>query len=209
MKRSRGEISSLLLLMILPLTIMLTACGGGEVDEVDKGTLTTAGYEEETAAELSRLSLNEEELAQLEIAKRGGLDGTVAVEIVKMMHDDDLKFDIGMEMQTLSGAGFSGTALVALVKMGAVRQWEADLRVMKHAGIGEPTILRIAERKFVDKKEDVLAGRDYQSLKALGVSDAGIEAFVNGGGDVQKLQQVQQAIQFGKSEPAALNEAGL
>ena len=197
------------LLLLFSLAVSVSACGGGEIDEVDKGALATAGYEETAAAELSRLDLSDEEVAQLETAKRGGLDGTVAVEIVRMMHDEGLDFDIGMEMQTLSGAGFSGTALVELVKMGAVRQWESDLRVMKHGGIGEPTILRIAERKFVDGKDDVLAGRDYQALKSVGMSDAGIEAFVRGGGTLQQLQDVQQEIRFGKSEQAALKEVGL
>ncbi|MCE2503053.1 MAG: hypothetical protein J4G05_03190 [Chlorobi bacterium] len=189
--------------------ILLSGCGEGKVDDADKEALRTAGYEEGAAADLSILNLTEEEVAQLEIAKRGGLDGAAAKEIVELMHDKDLKFDIGMEMQTLSLAGFSATALVELVKMGAVRVWETDLRVMKHAGIGEPTIVRIAERKFVDEKDDLLPGRDYTVLKAAGMSDAGIESFVKNGGTVLQLQKVELAIRMGTSEQAALKEVGL
>ena len=204
-KTGRLYVSSLFVL----LTVLISGCGGGTIDEADKGALATAGYEEAIAADLSKLNLSEDEVAELEEAKRGGLDGTAAIEIVEFVHSEDLKFDLGTEMQTLGSAGFSATALVELVKMGAVRTWESDLRVMKHAGIGEPTIIRIAERKFIDKKEDVLAGRDYTALKAAGMSDAGVESFVESGGTLQQLQEIELAVRMGKSEQAALKEVGL
>lgn len=187
--------------LIVPFLIL--GCGP-EVDEQAKGDLVEIGYAEEEAADLSRFDLSAEEIEQLEIAKRGGLDGTAAAQVVEVLHEQGLAFDIGMEMQTLSGAGFSATALVELVEMGAVRTWESDLRTMRHSGIGEPTILAIARRKFVDEEEDVLAGRDYVGLKMVGMTDAGIEQFLAAGGTVRQAQEVQQAIRMGESETKAL-----
>lgn len=202
---SRGGV--LLGVLLLTSGLLLTGCGG-EIDEATVTELTGSGYSAESAAELSRLDLSEGELEQLEIAKRGGLDDVAAAKIVKTLHDRELAFDIGMEMQTLSGAGFSSTALVELVEIESVRRWESDLRVMKHAGISEPTILMIARRKFVDEEEDVLSGRDYERLKTSGISDAGLEEFVKNGGTPQQLQQVEMAIRKGTSEQAALREVG-
>lgn len=203
----RTAITSLLSLVLLG--AFLGACDGGKVDEKAEGELTTIGFEGEDAEALSRLDLDEEEIRQLELAKQGGLDGTTAAAIITSLHKRDLEFDIGMEMQTLSGAGYSPTALIKLVELGAVRSWEADLRVMKHAGIGESTILRIAERKFAEEKEDVLAGRDYERLKNSGMSDAGIEQFVEKKGTPQDVQKVEQAIRMGDSEQEAMKKAGM
>ena len=83
---------------------------------------------------------------------------------------------------------------------------KADLRTMRHAGIGEPTILAIARRKFVDEKEDVLAGRDYERLKMAGMTDAGIEQFLAASGTAQQAQQIEKAIRMGTSETKALGE---
>ncbi len=202
------------LLSVYTLSLLLAAVTviggcGKEVDENAQANLEESGYSSDGAAELSRLELSPEEVEQLEIAKRGGLDDVAAAEIVRTLHDDELALDIGMELQTLSGAGFSGTALVELVEMGAVRPWESDLRVMKHAGISEPTILEIAARKFREEKEDVLSGKDYERLKMSGLSDAAIEQFLKGGGSRQQMQEVELAVRMGTSEQAALREAGL
>lgn len=197
-----------LLCALLIGTVGLTGCGE-EVDETAQTSLEEAGYGTQSAAELSRLDLSAEEVEQLAIARRGGLDDAAAARIVKALHDDGLAFDIGMEMQTLAGAGFSATALVELVEMGAVRPWESDLRVMKHAGISEPTILAIARLKFEEESDDVLSGKDYERLKMSGLSDAAIEQFVREGGSRQQMQEIELAVRQGTSEQAALREAGL
>ncbi len=186
----------------------LGACSE-KIDENAKTSLAEGGYDEAESLELSKLQLTPEEVDQLAIAKRGGLDGTAAIDIVKAIHDEDLKFDLGLELQVLSGAGFSSTALLQLVKMGAVRHWEADLRVMKHGEIGESTIIKIASRRYVDKKDDVLSGNEYVILKKAGLSDVGIEAFVENGGTPQQLQQIDQALRMGESEPAAMKKVGM
>ena len=196
------------LAVLIVVSIGLVGCSE-DVDDSAQTNLEESGYSPEGATELSRLDLSPEEIEQLEIAKRGGLDDAAAAQIVKTLHDDELAFDIGMEMQTLSGAGFSATALVELVDMGAVRPWESDLRVMKHAGISEPTILAIASRKFREEKDDVLSGKDYERLKMSGLSDAAIEQFLKNGGDRQQMQEVELAVRQGTSEQTALREAGL
>jgi len=196
------------LAVLIVASIGIVGCSE-EVDESAQANLEESGYSSEGAAELSRLDLSPEEIEQLEIAKRGGLDDAAAAQIVKTLHDDELAFDIGMEMQTLSGAGFSATALVELVDMGAVRPWESDLRVMKHAGISEPTILAIASRKFREGKDDVLSGKDYERLKMSSLSDAAIEQFLKKGGDRRQMQEVELAVRQGTSEQTALQEAGL
>jgi hypothetical protein len=198
----------LTLTCLLSTSVGLVGCGN-EVDEGAQMSLEESGYSAEGASELSKLELSPEEIKELEIAKRGGLDDAAAAQIVKTLHNDELAFDIGMEMQTLSGAGFSTTALIELVDMGAVRPWESDLRVMKHAGIGEPTILEIASRKFKEGKEDVLSGKDYERLKMSGISDAAIEQFLENGGDRRQMQKVDLSVRQGTPEQTALKEAGL
>ena len=195
--------------VVLAMLVALVGCGEGEPDQATVNELQGSGFSAEGAAELSRLDLSEEELQQLEVAKQGGLDDVAAARIVESLHERELAFDIGMEMQTLSGAGYSATALVELVEMGAVRVWESDLRLMKHAGISEPTILTIARLKFEEKEESILSGRDYERLKMAGFSDAGIEEFVRNNGTTKQLQEVEMAVRKGTSEQAALREIGM
>lgn len=187
---------------------ILAGCGE-DVNEQVKSDLVEAGYDDASAAEMSKLGLSSQEVEELKEARRGGLDGTAATKAVKSVHDDDLKFDLGLELQALAGAGYSATALVELVEIGAVRHWESDLRVMKHAGIGEPTILMIANRRFSEGKEDVLSGNEYAELKSAGMSDPGIETFVKKGGTPQKLQELQQRIRMGEPEQTAMQKVGL
>lgn len=197
--------------MLLLTAGMLSGLGAcsDRIDENTKTGLAESGYDEAESIELSKQGLTEEEVQQLAVAKQGGLDGTAAIEIVQAIHDQDLDFDLGKELQVLSAAGFSSTALVKFVKMGAVRRWEADLRVMKHSGIGESTILNIASRRFVDKKDDVLSGGEYGLLKGSGMSDVGLETFVENGGTPQQLQKIDQLLRMGESEQAAMKKAGL
>lgn len=205
MRRLVNRAALLAVVIALPI---LASCGE-DVNEGTKTQLTETGFSEEESSELSKLKLNEAEVEQLAIAKQGGLDGTAAEEIVRELHDKDLDFDLGKELQVLSAAGFTSTALVQLVEMGAVRHWEADLRVMKHAEIGESTIVKIAERRFVEGKNDVLSGNEYATLKKAGMSDLGLENFVEKKGTPKQMQEVELALRMGESEQAAMKKAGL
>ena len=189
--------------------IGLESCTDSSSDLQSSQELSAAGYDSAAAIELSKIDLTDREKQHLTIARQGGFDGAVALEVLNYMRDEGLEFDLGNEMQTLSAAGFSPTSLIELVKIGAARVWETDLRVMIHSGISESTIMRLARRKFVDNHDDVLAGRDYDVLKKSGMSDTGLEKFVEAGGDLKQLQRVERLIREGKSEQEALTEVGI
>jgi len=193
---------------ILALAFALVTIGCGSEDQARKQQLVQQGFSEEGAGKLSELKLSDEEVQQLGEAKRGGLDEAAASDMVKSMHDRDLKFDLGSEMPIMIGQGIGTTALTQLVDMGAIPRWTDDIRAMKDAGVSDVTIVEIAKLRFKENK-DILSGSQYGELKQVRVSDAGVLDFARKGGTEKQLQDLILAIRLGKSEQEAMKEVGL
>jgi hypothetical protein len=193
-----------LITLILSTLLLLAACG----DEKAKTNLTQSGFSEADAQELSRQNLDSNEMLQLDMARKAGLDGASAVEMVKALHKRDLKFDIAEELRLMLADTMNATVLTQLVQMGAIPRWADDIRAMKDAGISDVTIVEISKLQFEQKKE-VLSGGEYARLKKHGLTDAGVLSFARNGGTAQQAQAVTLALDLGKSEPEALKESGM
>lgn len=189
--------------LVLP---ALAACGGGNPEVEQK--LLTEGFTEATAEQLSSMELTENEVEQLARARKGGLDDAAAVDMVKSLHEKELRFDLAPDMEVLVRQGFSATALTELVEMGAIPRWTDDVRAMKTAGVEDVAIVEIAGVRF-RKHEEVLSGGEYARMKRFGLSDAGLLKFVRKGGTPQQAQELALALQMGKSEQEALREVGM
>lgn len=186
---------------------MLVAGCKGEDPEVKKAA-TTSGFSEQSASELSTMNLTQEEIASMGQAKQSGLDDATLLAMVKSMHKRELKFDIGYALQLMKQQGMGATALMQLVDIGAIPRWADDIRALKDAKVDDVTVVELAKLKFQEKKE-LLSGGEYGSLKAMGLSDAGLLTFARKGGTAQQLQQVRQDLALGKSEQEAFKAAGL
>ena len=191
----------------LVLAATLISCGSGE-DETLKQQLVQQGFTQEKAAELSTMALSDQEIQELGQAKRAGLDEAAAVEMVKSMHERNLKFDLGSTVEAMSPLGLSPVAMTQLTELGALPNWADDIRAMKGAGIGEEAILELANMKFKEKKT-MLSGLEYSTLKPVQMSDASILAFARKGGSYAQLQEVRLQRQLGKSEVEALKSVGM
>ena len=185
----------------------LLACGSAE-DETLKQQLVQQGFSQEKAAQLSTMQLSDQEIQELGQAKRAGLDEAAAIEMVKSMHERDLKFDLGSTVEAMSPLGLSPTAMTQLTEIGALPNWADDIRAMKGAGIGEEAILELSKMKFKENKT-LLSGLEYSTLKPVQMSDASILTFARKGGSYQQLQEVRLQRQLGKSEVEALKSVGM
>ncbi|KXK56547.1 MAG: hypothetical protein IPM61_07990 [Chlorobi bacterium] len=185
----------------------LIACGNAE-DETLKQQLVQQGFSQEKAAQLSSMQLTDQEIQELGQAKRAGLDEAAAIEMVKSMHERNLKFDLGSTVEAMSPLGLSPTAMTQLTEMGALPNWADDIRAMKGAGIGEEAILELSKMKFKENKT-LLSGLEYSTLKPVQMSDASILTFARKGGSYQQLQEVRLQRQLGKSEVEALKSVGM
>lgn len=194
-------------LIAMLLSATLIACGSGE-DETLKQQLLQQGFTQEKAAELSSMKLTDQEIQELGQAKRAGLDEAAAIEMVKSMHERNLKFDLGSTVEAMSPLGLSPTAMTQLTEMGALPNWADDIRAMKSAGIGEEAILELSKMKFKEKKT-VLSGLEYSTLKPVQMSDASILQFARKGGTYQQIQEIRLQRQLGKSEVEALKSVGM
>lgn len=194
------------ILSMLCLALLLGACSGE--DAATKKKLVDAGYSDAAAAKLSGMDLTQGEVDNLASVKRSGLDDNAAVDMVKSVHDRNLKFDLAGDLQLMVPQGIGATALVQLVDMGAIPRWGDDIRALKDAGISDVTIVEIAKLHFKEKKE-ILSGGEYSHLKRFGMSDAGVLAFASKQGNAEQLQKVSEALQLGKSEQEALATVGM
>ena len=185
----------------------LIACGNAE-DETLKQQLVQQGFSQEKAAQLSSMQLTDQEIQELGQAKRAGLDEAAAIEMVKSMHERNLKFDLGSTVEAMSPLGLSPTAMTQLTEMGALPNWADDIRAMKGAGIGEEAILELSKMKFKENKT-ILSVLEYSTLKPVQMSDASILTFARKGGSYQQLQEVRLQRQLGKSEVEALKSVGM
>lgn len=187
-------------------TVVLAGCGGKDA-EVEKKAAST-GFSAEAAAELSRMNLTPDEMASVAEAKHGGLDDASILKMVKVVHERDLKFDLGMALQIFKQQGIGSTVLIQLVEMGAIPRWADDIRALKDAKVEDVTIVEMAKLRFVEKKE-MLSGSEYGQLKGYGLSDAGLLAFARKGGTQAQMQTLSKDLALGKAEPEALKAIGM
>jgi hypothetical protein len=111
-------------------------------------------------------------------------------------------------MRMLMADSLSSTAATELVALGAIPRWEADIRALKQAGVGDVAVIELAKMRFEENKE-ILSGGEYANLKKRRMSDASLLNFARKGGTAQQLQQVTLAMDLGKSEQEALAEVGM
>jgi hypothetical protein len=187
-------------------SVLMAGCKGE--DPETKKAATSSGFSAESASELSTMNLTRDEMESIAQAKQSGLDDATLLAMTRSMHKRDLKFDIGFALQLLKQQGMGATAMMQLVDLGAVPRWADDIRALKDAKVDDVTIVELAKLKFQEKKE-LLSGGEYASLKAMGLSDAGLLTFARKGGTAQQLQQVRQDLALGKSEQEAFKTAGL
>ncbi|MEO5931883.1 MAG: hypothetical protein ABIR47_18255 [Candidatus Kapaibacterium sp.] len=190
------------------LAAMLALAGCKGTDEQTKAAATKSGFSDAAATELAGMGLAPEEVASVGDAKKSGLDDASILLMVKSLHKQNLKFDIGTQLQILVRDGLGATALTQLVDMGAIPRWVDDIRGLKDANVGEVTILEMAKIRFQEKKE-MLSGPEYGLLHSNGLSDAGLLMFARKGGNAQQIQQLRLQLALGKSEQEALKSIGM
>jgi hypothetical protein len=186
--------------------VALAACNGSD-PEIEKQA-TSSGFSQQAAAEIARMNLTKDEMESVAKAKSGGMDDASILKMVKSLHDRDLKFDIGFDLQLFNQQGLGATALIQLVEMGAIPRWSDDIRALKDARVSDVTIIEMAKLRFIQKKE-MLSGGEYGQLKTFGLSDAGLLSFAQHGGTRQQFQKLAETLALGKPEPEALKSIGM
>src|SRR5213595_3045530 len=117
-------------LIILSILALAFAACSSENPET-KQQLKQNGFSEQSASDLSKMQLTKEETGGLVQAKKSGMNEVALQEMVKSMHDRDLKFTIGPETQLLVQEGMSPTAVTQLVEMQAIPRWTDDIGALK------------------------------------------------------------------------------
>lgn len=182
--------------------------GCDQADPEIQKRAASSGFSQQAAGELSRMNLTKEEMESVAQAKRGGLDDASVLAMVRILHERDLKFDIGFSLELFLQQGLGATVLIQLVELGAIPRWADDIRALKDAKVGDVTIVEMAKLALVEKKE-MLSGGEYAQLKTFGLSDAGLLTFVKRGGTRQQYQKLAESLALGKPEPEALKTIGM
>ena len=81
--------------------IAIAVAGCNSSDPEMKSRATQSGFSEEAATELSKMELTNDEMESIAEAKRGGLDDSALLDMVKSVHKRKLKFGIGLALQLL------------------------------------------------------------------------------------------------------------
>lgn len=186
--------------------LILAGCDSG--DPAARQEMTKVGVSDAAASELSKMQLTPEEILSIAEAKKAGLDDASITRIVKSVHERELKFDLGFNLQLLMQQGMGPTVLVELAEMGALPGWASDISALKDINVSDVTILQLAKLRFQEKKA-LLSGNEYASLKRFGLSDAGLLAFAQKGGTYQQVQELTKELALGKPEQEAMKAVGL
>ena len=133
----------------------------------------------DSVPQLKTLSVNNAEIAELNITHQAGLSDASAVVLIQLARDRKTTFDQGQSVADLLNAGFAEPTVLSLARMNLLGPWAGEARAMRLTGMSDKIILAVAQRHV--KNLPVLSGEKLGELKNTGVSDAVILEMIERG----------------------------
>lgn len=180
---SLGLRRSLPLGLLLSILLVISACK--QAPKPDTEQQDQADMWLNTVPDLKPLNVSNAEIGELQKAHDSGLTDPSAVALIKIAREHHQPFTDGQSIADLLSAGASEHTALELARMNQLGLWAGQARALRLAGLSDPTILAIAQRR--SRGLPVLSGEKLGELKNTGVSDAMILSMVEKGTSEQDV----------------------
>jgi len=118
---------------------------------------------------LKKMDLAASEVPQIAEARSAGLSDDDCIALVRLLHGQHEKFDIGNTVAQLLRAGMPGSAVMELAHLGQIKSWGVEAVAMHLAGLSDEIILQDARRRAAGLP--VLSGASLANLKNTGMRE--------------------------------------
>jgi hypothetical protein len=161
---------------LLALLLPLSACKHAEQQPE---ALDEAGMWSNSISELRTLNVSNAEIAELTIARQGGLSDPSCVELIRLARSRQQPFTGGQPIADLLATGSSDETVLELARMNQLGLWAGQAQALRLAGLSDKVVLAVAQRR--SQNLPVLSGEKLGELKNSGASDAVILDFIHKG----------------------------
>ncbi|HEX9759351.1 MAG TPA: hypothetical protein VGA40_00450 [Candidatus Acidoferrales bacterium] len=156
----------------------------------DTRPLDDAGMAYTTVTELRKMNLTEAEVAELVLAKQGGVSDRTCLELVRIAQSRQQKFTIGNDAARLKRAGMTEASILELVRLNQMGDWVGEVQALRLANIPEPLIMTLTRRRVAGQaslsssslarlKNAALADGTLFALVERGITDDAVEEILN------------------------------
>ncbi len=159
------------------LAIWVAACH--RLPPVDTAPLDRAGMTYDTIQQLKSLDISTPEVAEMAIARQGGLSDAGCIEMLRLYRNRNRPFDAGEAVANLAQVGISEDHIIELAKLDQLGLGAGELQAMRLAGLSDDIVMEVARHRAAGKP--VLAGASLATLKNVGVREATLLELVRRG----------------------------
>jgi len=152
------------------LAVALAFLGCHSVPPLDTSPLDSAGMNYDTVNQLKALGVTAPEVAQIATARRGGFPDDACLQVVRIYHSRNTKFDAGDAIAGLLQAGMGESTIVQLAQLNQLGLTAGELQAMRLAGLSDEIILEVAQHHAAN--QPVLSGFSLATLQNAGMRES-------------------------------------
>jgi hypothetical protein len=146
---------------------------------VDTSSLDQAGMWFNGVEQLRELSVTDDEVQQVLLARQAGITDENCVELVRLARRRNQPFADGAAIGGLMRAGMQEQSVMALARLNQLGLRAGEAQAMRLAGLSDEVILAVARRRTAG--QPVLSSAKAAELRNAGLTDRQILDHVNRG----------------------------
>jgi hypothetical protein len=161
------------------LAFVLLWAGCQSAPRVDTSSLDQAGMWFNGVEQLRELSVTDDEVQQVLLARQAGITDENCVELVRLARRRNQPFADGAAIGGLMRAGMQEQSVMALARLNQLGLRAGEAQAMRLAGLSDEVILAVARRRTAG--QPVLSSAKAAELRNAGLTDRQILDHVNRG----------------------------
>lgn len=150
--------------------VALAFLGCHSVPPLDTSPLDNAGMNYDTVNQLKALGVTAPEVAQIATARQSGFPDDACLQVVRIFHGRNAKFDAGDTIAGLLQAGMGESTIVQLAQLNQLGLTAGELQAMRLAGLSDEIILDVAQHHAAG--QPVLSGVSLATLQNAGMRES-------------------------------------
>ena len=187
--------------MVCILTISIVNCSqsDGRLNSPIYQTLHKAGCGDYSIANLQKLHISEDEAEQAALMRNAGTEDNTIIRLFVISRTYQPRFVFGDAVARMRHAGMGDFTILEIADYHAIPDWADDVIAMRNAGISDITIVQFAAMKYRDGKK-ILSGNEIASIKNTGFTERGLLSLAEHDLTRSQIDSVIEMRNEGKSE---------